>query len=39
MHEGVDAGVVQAFAIAVHAEMYGFPLTIYFLADGHSRIS
>lgn len=26
------AGVVQAFIIAFYAEMYGFPLTIYFLA-------
>ncbi len=26
------AGVVQAFLIAFYAEMYGFPLTIYFLA-------
>jgi len=26
------AGVVQAFVIAFYAEMYGFPLTIYFLA-------
>lgn len=26
------AGVVQAFLVAFYAEMYGFPLTIYFLA-------
>lgn len=26
------AGVIQAFVIAFYAEMYGFPLTIYFLA-------
>lgn len=26
------AGVVQAFIIAFYAEMYGFPLTLYFLA-------
>jgi protein-S-isoprenylcysteine O-methyltransferase Ste14 len=26
------AGVVQAFIIAFYAEMYGFPLTIYFLS-------
>ena len=25
------AGVLQAFIIAFYAEMYGFPLTIYFL--------
>lgn len=30
--EWSHAGVVQAFIIAFYAEMYGFPLTIYFLA-------
>lgn len=30
--EWAPAGVVQAFIIAFYAEMYGFPLTIYFLA-------
>ncbi len=29
--EWARAGVVQAFIIAFYAEMYGFPLTIYFL--------
>lgn len=30
--EWTQAGVVQAFIIAFYAEMYGFPMTIYFLA-------
>jgi hypothetical protein len=30
--EWTRVGVLQAFIVAFYAEMYGFPLTIYFLA-------
>lgn len=32
-----SAGVAQAFIIALYAEMYGLPLTMYFLAWGNGR--